>query len=81
MKRLVLVLAYPVLFAGLVAFASFFVTAAHNGPIRAEGERAIFDARVRMEKVAKSGDMNDLLSACNAGGGEVSCRQTDYDVT
>ena len=81
MKRLFWMMAYPIMFVALVAFVLFFMTSAHSGQVREEGQRVIFDARVRMEKVASTGNMNDLLSACNAGSGEVSCRQTDYDIT
>ncbi len=53
----------------------------HSAGVREDGQHAIMAAIARMDKVVISGDMNDLLSACRSGDGEVQCRQADYGVT
>jgi len=81
MKRIAWMALYPVIFAGMIALVLLVTNSAHNSQIQEEGRGAIWDAVARMEKVVRSGNMNDLLSACNSGGGEVRCRQADYDIT
>ena len=69
------------LFTMFVVGVVLVTNSAHTSQVREDGQRAIWDAVARMEKVVSSGNMNDLLSACNSGGGEVRCRQADYDIT
>ena len=82
MKRWEWSLGFAVLFVGVILAIVVGLNNAHTTQIREEGQRVIMDAVARMERVASGGDMDALLSACEAGsGGKVSCRQTDYDVT
>ena len=80
MRRMTWVAEITLLVAGLAAAVILVPMQVHLQRLHQEGERAMMDAVARMENVSDRSDMTVLLSACNSGGAEVSCRQTDYDV-